>query len=238
MKSRNIPLSHTGIRAADHPACSLVDMVLFLLDAYVAYKGECNLTPGSNGVWGSVTTAPRHLKIGCIWKRAVSRNNRGRMDPRAGLNGRRTLSLYSCRNRTQILGCQHHGLVTLLTFDLTVAGNSKMSTGDANTWYLIFSCALWAMKNYSINLNEIAGTKLLAILKIVYGPQQCTNHGCMAIRRLNFEWWRLIIVGAQYGACSKSPFWHREFWEVSQIFGKNLCTPYGPYLVFHIYYYA
>ena len=31
-------------------------------------------------------------------------------------------------------------------------------------------------------------------------------------RQLNFVQWHLIFVGAQYGTCFTSPFWHLEFW--------------------------
>jgi hypothetical protein len=76
VQTRKIPLPHIGIRSADRPARSLIALVLFLFDAFVAWcKGESkvNQPPHTNGVWGSVTIAPGILKIGCIWKRAVGR---------------------------------------------------------------------------------------------------------------------------------------------------------------------
>ena len=36
--------------------------------------------------------------------------------------------------------------------------------------------------------------------------------------RLNFAWWRLIVVGPRFGPCSISPFWRLEFWGGTKIF--------------------
>jgi len=119
-------------------------------------------------------------------------------------------------------------------FGLRVAGKRKMASLSIHTSEISISLGLWEKRRN--NLNEIAIIKLRAILEIVYGPQWCTNPGCLATRRLNFVQWLLIIVGSRYGACFKSPFWHLEFRDGSQIFKKHLCIPYGPPHVFHMYY--
>jgi hypothetical protein len=92
-----------------------------------------------------------------------------RVDPRAGLNWGWIRNLSSRRNRTQISGCQSHGSVTLLTEQLrihsltwpllaivkwlpyhythTYIHRHIHTHTHTHTWNLIFSSALWELKN-------------------------------------------------------------------------------------------
>ena len=54
--------------------------------------------------------------------------------------------------------------------------------------------------------------------------------------RLNFVWWRLILVDPQSRTCSLSHFWRQEFWVAREVL-KNSSTPlmgHGPNLIFCI----
>jgi hypothetical protein len=68
-------------------------------------------------------------------------------------------------------------------------------------------------------------------LHLDYQGQTCTNPDAGLPGRLNFVWWRLIILGPQSGTCFVSLSWHLEFWCGSSICGR-LCTAGQAYRLF------